>query len=97
MPSVPGRSSSALFTRTVSLLAGKPSVGEVSDSGALSGPKARTAKMSPIRSVTQEVLRPVINEAMLFKTNPLIGERLYCPTKQPQMPLDDLNSGPRGS
>jgi hypothetical protein len=54
------------LTSTVSLFAGSPSVGEVSDSGALKGPNARTAKMSPTRSVTQEVLRPVMNEAMLF-------------------------------
>ena len=66
MPSVPGRSSKALLTRTVSLFAGKPSVGEASDSGALRGPNANPAKISPIRSVTHAVLRPVINEAMLF-------------------------------
>jgi hypothetical protein len=60
-----------LFTRTVSLFAGKPSVGEVSDSGALSGPNANPAKISPIRSVTQDVLRPVMNEAMFFKIDSL--------------------------
>jgi hypothetical protein len=59
-----------LFTRTVSLFAGKPSVGAVSDFGALRGPKAKTAKISPIRSVAHEVLRPVMNEAMLFKIDP---------------------------
>ena len=70
MPSVPGRSSRALVTRTVSLSAGKPSVGEVSDSGALRGPNANPAKISPIRSVTQDVLRPVMNEVIAFKANP---------------------------
>jgi hypothetical protein len=60
-----------LVTRTVSLSAGKPSVGEVSDSGALRGPNAKPAKISPIRSVTQEVLRPVMNEVIAFTTNPL--------------------------
>ena len=65
------------FTRTVSLFAGRPSVGDVSDFGALSGPNARMAKINPIRSVTQEVLRPVINEAIAFKVNPLVyGQRL---------------------
>jgi hypothetical protein len=54
------------------LSAGKPSVGEVSDSGALSGPNAKPAKISPIRSVTQAVLRPVMNEVIAFKINPLI-------------------------
>ena len=79
MPSVPGRSSRALLTRTVSLLAGRPSVGEASDSGALSGPKAKPAKISPIRSVTQEVLRPVMNEAMLFNSNPLFDVLIILP------------------
>jgi hypothetical protein len=44
----------------------------VSDSPAASGPNANPAKMSPIRSVTQDVLRPVMNEVIEFKMNPLI-------------------------
>jgi hypothetical protein len=54
------------------LFAGKPSVGDVSDFGALSGPNARIAKIKPISRVTHEVLRPVMNEVIAFKINPLI-------------------------
>jgi hypothetical protein len=72
-----------LLTSTVSLLAGRPSVGEVSDSGALSGPKAKPAKISPIRSVTQEVLRPVMNEAMLFNSDPFFDVILILPPSNP--------------
>jgi hypothetical protein len=70
VPSVPGSPSNALFTNTVSLLAGSPSVGEVSDFGALNGPNAKMTKTKPMRSVTQEVLRPVMKEAIAFKMNP---------------------------
>jgi hypothetical protein len=75
-----------LVTRTVSLSAGKPSVGEVSDSGALKGPNANPAKISPIRSVTQDVLRPVINEVIAFKVNPFCWGLVHCPTRETEKP-----------
>jgi hypothetical protein len=64
-----------LFTRTVSLFSGRPSVGDVSDFGALSGPNAKIAKIRPISSVTHDVLRPVMKVEIAFNVNPLIWGR----------------------
>ena len=59
----------------------------MSDFGAARGPKASRTKTSPIRSVTHEVLRPVMKEDIAFKMNPSgCGARLYCDTEETKNP-----------
>jgi hypothetical protein len=59
-----------LFTNAVSEVSGKPLVGAVSVVVALSGPKAKPAKIRPISKVTQAVFLPVMKLISAFMFSP---------------------------